>query len=34
MMLGFAAAFAAKRRNEDFTDMTADVPSPPYEPLF
>jgi len=34
MMLGFAAAFAAKRRNEDFTDMTSDVPSPPYEPLF
>ncbi|GIS43263.1 MAG: hypothetical protein Ct9H90mP16_03330 [Candidatus Poseidoniales archaeon] len=35
MMLGFAAAFVAKRRNEDFTEATSDVPSPPaFEPLF
>ena len=34
MMLGFAAAFVANRRNEDFTEATADVPSPPFEPLF
>ena len=34
MMLGLAAAFVAKRRNEDFDDATADVPGPPFEPLF
>ena len=34
MMLGLAAAFVAKRRNEDFDDTTADVPGPPFEPLF
>ena len=34
MMLGFAAAFVANRRNEDFTEATSDVPSPPFEPLF
>ena len=35
MMLGFAAAFVAKRRNDDFTESTSDVPSPPaFEPLF
>ena len=34
MMLGLAAAFVAKRRDEDFDDATADVPGPPFEPLF
>jgi len=34
MMLGLAAAFVAKRRNEDHGEATADVPSPPFEPLF
>ena len=34
MMLGLAAAFVAKRRNEDYGEATADVPSPPFEPLF
>ena len=34
MMLGFAAAFVANRRNEDFTEATSDGPSPPFEPLF
>jgi hypothetical protein len=34
MMLGLAAAFVGKRRNEDYGEETADVPSPPFEPLF
>ena len=34
MMLGLAAAFISKRRNEDFGEATADIPSPPFEPLF
>ena len=34
MMLGLAAAFVSKRRNEDFDDVTADTPSLPFEPLF
>jgi len=34
MMLGFAAAFVAKRRNEDHGEATADAPSPLFEPLF
>ena len=34
MMLGLAAAFVAKRRDDDFTEATADIPGPPYEPLF
>ncbi len=34
MMLGLAAAFVAKRRNEDHGEATADVPSPLFEPLF
>ena len=34
MMLGLAAAFVGKRRNEDYGEDTADVPSPPFEPLF
>ena len=34
MMLGLAAAFVAKRRDDDFTEATADIPGPPFEPLF
>ena len=34
MMLGLAAAFVGKRRNEDYGEETADVPGPPFEPLF
>jgi len=34
MMLGLAAAFVAKRRNEDHGEATADSPSPLFEPLF
>jgi hypothetical protein len=34
MMLGLAAAFVGKRRNEDYGEETADVSSPPFEPLF
>ena len=34
MMLGLAAAFVAKRRNEDHGEATADAPSPLFEPLF
>ena len=34
MMLGLAAAFVGKRRNEDYGEETADVPRPPFEPLF
>ena len=34
MMLGLAAAFISKRRNEDFGEATADIPSPSFEPLF
>ena len=34
MMLGLAAAFVGKRRNEDYAEQTADVPDPPFEPLF
>jgi len=34
MMLGFAAAFVAKRRNEDHGEATAGAPSPLFEPLF
>jgi len=34
MMLGLAAAFVGKRRNEDYGEETVDVPSPPFEPLF
>ena len=34
MMLGLAAAFVAKRRDDDFTEATADIPDPPFVPLF
>ena len=34
MMLGLAAAFVGKRRNEDYAEETADIPDPPFEPLF
>jgi len=34
MMLGLAAAFVGKRRNEDYGEDTADLPDPPFEPLF
>ena len=34
MMLGLAAAFVGKRRNEDYDEETADLPGPPFEPLF
>ena len=34
MMLGLAAAFVGKRRNEDYGEETVDVPNPPFEPLF
>ena len=34
MMLGLATAFVGKRRNEDYAEETADIPDPPFEPLF
>ena len=34
MMLGLAAAFVAKRRDDDFCEATADIPDPPFVPLF
>ena len=34
MMLGLAAAFVAKRRDDDYCEATADIPDPPFVPLF